>query len=446
MTDNDILAAVKVLAESERGPHSRRLYRCLESRELARALRQNGPDWPYAELYTYTADDLAAMRLVGCLPGSETRLDREPIPEESLRRVHLVIFGAGSSAESLAVHAALVAHYPNAVRDPGLRTRISLVSGKMEDFLPFRQQYAGLLEHCWCREVRIPGDQPECVVEPPRYSAFRKDFTDIEWEFIEAEPTCPALRYKLTRWAEDPGRMLTLAFCRMDSERNLNDALALPEALRDIPVWIRCERDFIGAELMRDSGHPAFHPYWPEREVEAPAPDFALPGLYVHYAYSQMHEVGETLLPAFEMPSRDELETRWAGLPTPKRWSSIYSAFTVPAKLRSVGIPEERWDSLFSLTARDVALLSEVEHNRWCVEELILGYVPLNETQREELRKDPSLRTAFKARRCHPDLIAYSELGTDEAGRPVVRYDEAMIRSLPLLAYAYRTLQAERNV
>ena len=169
--------------------------------------------------------------------------------------------------------------------------------------------------------------------------------------------------------------------------------------------------------------------------------DYISLGMYIHYAYGQFKEEGKA--PA--VPDPEAIRAAWeaSSASAPKRWSNIYNAFTLTTKLRSIGIPEERWGTLFALDVRDVALLTELEHNRWSVEELILGYRPLTEEEREELRKDPSLRRSFKEAGAHPDLCAFSELGTDETGESVVRYDEVLIRALPMLAYAWYQLKKE---
>lgn len=434
--DNQALEAFRTAAEKETGPERRRFYLQLESQALSDALRRGGPEWPYAELYTCTADDLAAMNVLGILSGAHNRLDRIPITEHSRQRVHLVIFGAGAAAQSLAVHAALVAHYPNYIHDHSLRTRITMVSDRISDFLSFRERYRTLLEHCHRREVYAAGMMPECHSEKPMYTDFREDFTDIEWEFVEADATSRVLNFKLEKWAEDSdGQLLTLAFCYEDESRNLDAALSISDGLEDTPFWIRSTRGTTAIDFLRAGNARKLVSF----EAPTQLPDFAVLGMYVHFAYSTVRKKDNTLIPANECPPADALASYWKDLDVAKRWSNIYNAFTLSTKLRSVGIPEERWDTLFTLDAHCVSVLAEVEHNRWCIEELILGFTPLTEAERKDLRKDPSLRNDLKERRHHPDLAAYSELGRDGA-RAVTDYDFAVTRALPLLAYSYKTM------
>lgn len=430
MDDNRTLK--ELMSEVQDGAPGPRQCR-LESQALSDQLRR-GNAMPGMELYTFTDEDLASMEVLGIRPGGATRLDREPVTESSRRRVHLVIFGAGAQAQSLAVHAALVAHYPNWVRDHGLRTRITLVSDALTDFHPFRQRYAGLLEHCWRRDVVAGGELPEVRTAAPRYHGVREEFTDIEWEFVEAPLAAPALQYKLGLWAADPDRLMTLAFCREDSSRNVEEALTV--RLPGIPVWVHAPEASETLALLQQSGAGTLIPFG---GAAADLDDYITLGMYVNYAYGQFKEQGK----APSVPDPEAVRAAWdaAALSGAKRWSNLYNAFSLTTKLRSVGIPEDRWGTFFALGERDAEVLTELEHNRWSVEELVLGLRPLTEEEREALRKDPSLRGSFKAAGAHPDLCAFSELGADETGENVIRYDALMVRALPLLAYAWHQMK-----
>ena len=89
--------------------------------------------------------------------------------------------------------------------------------------------------------------------------------------------------------------------------------------------------------------------------------------------------------------------------------------------------------------------MAEVEHNRWNVEELVLGYRPTTDEEHEQIRQDISLRSVFKQQWAHDDLRSFREIGNDETGQNVFRYDIALTRSLPLIAYMYHCLKDEGN-
>ena len=113
--------------------------------------------------------------------------------------------------------------------------------------------------------------------------------------------------------------------------------------------------------------------------------------------------------------------------------------------MHSLGHPVSEWGTLFSISEKEVEALSEVEHNRWSVEELILGYMPTTEEEHLAIQKDIKKRDELKAAFKHDDLRSYQELGADSTGLSVVRYDMGLIRTLPLLAYMYHQMKENND-
>ena len=426
-----------------------RVHLVLTNRVLASTLRRLSLESSMAsniELYAYTIEDLWAMEVLGIAPGKRPLLDREAITYDSNKRVHLVIFGTSPMAESLAIHTALTAHYPNYCRDRRLRTRITWVADDKKEFYDFAQRYRGLLENCYRRNITLTGDDIATEVLAPKNIADGLDFVDVEWEFVEGNIANKALQHKLTRWQNDEEQLLTVAYCYA-YERNMNEMLALPREFRQaVPVLLLCD-DNTAVEFLRASDE--YRQVIPFGMKDAALPDissFIRMAQCINYAYNTMRLTSEEeqmmgavkMAVATEVPETDILQQMWNNpkLTTAKRWSNIYNAFSVNTKMNSLGIDSTRWGTLFSLNDREVEMLTEVEHNRWCVEELILGYKPTSRGQHEMILKDVALREKFKAEFLHDDLRSFNELGVDDTGLSVARYDEGLIRTLPLIAYA----------
>ena len=107
------------------------------------------------------------------------------------------------------------------------------------------------------------------------------------------------------------------------------------------------------------------------------------------------------------------------------QWSNFYCADSVDIKLRSLGFgttPPMR------LTKEQIELMAEVEHNRWNMEKLLLGY--RKPTPEEELLcRDKAVRKEYKEKRfIHTDIRPYCELaeGTKD-------YDRCISECLPLV-------------
>jgi hypothetical protein len=133
-----------------------------------------------------------------------------------------------------------------------------------------------------------------------------------------------------------------------------------------------------------------------------------------------------------------ERERSWARLKNVKRQSSIYNAMTIASKMRSIGLDEGDWTQFYSLSQQDIELLGQVEHNRWSIEELILGFRPCTDEEESIIAADVKVqKNVYKARKIHYDLRAYHDLRPDGTGKPVQVYDLCLTSCLPLIAKAF---------
>lgn len=118
------------------------------------------------------------------------------------------------------------------------------------------------------------------------------------------------------------------------------------------------------------------------------------------------------------------LDKYWRGKSFLDRSSSMYSANTVYMKLRSVGLsPDSSKDALKPY----VDMLSEVEHNRWDVERLILGVSDLTQAQQAQAVADPQMyKTHWKTNlHMNKNIIPYDELDEDTK-----KYDKIIVRNM----------------
>lgn len=462
-SDNEAIAAMQTAVRdfraSEHEGNRLRVHLVLRNQILADSLKKMPLSNNMAEnveLYAYTLEDLRAMELLGICPESPTKLDRQPVTSDCESFIHLVIFGLSGQAESLALHAALTAHYPNYCRDNTLRTRITMIADDLDQFHNFQQRFDNLLLNSYRRTVVVRGSEVECEEYAPQYAGTRRDFVDVEWEFVAGSSNDTVMNYKLKKWAQDDGQQLTVVFCYNDDNRNVNDALTLPAELLDTtPVWLQVRNDCALTFLSQSEQYRHIVPFGMSDAKLPDMPLFIRLAQCVNFAYNQMREKArkETSTDncfmdvAVDPPTERELQEIWnnSKLNTQKRWSNIYNAFTLRSKMHSLGHADEEWGTLFAISDQEVEALSEMEHNRWNTESLILGYRPTTEEEHNAIQKDISLRTKYKAENKHDDLRNYHELGADESGLSVTRFDSGLIRTLPLLAYTYHQLNSKRH-
>lgn len=410
------------------------------------------------ELYAFTMEDQWAKN-VFCGLGNDRvypSLDREKIDAVSNKTVHLVIAGFSDLGEALALHAALVAHFPNYVRNYSLRTRITIVdeglSARRDAFV---QRYANLFEHSYYRTINLAQRRMTQYHEPV-YHSTREDFVDVEWEFVDGNFYDPLLQRKLQLWADDKEQLLTLALSDADCAKNFDRAFALPKAIheRGVSVFVHVGQADLLNKVREAEGYRNLYPIG----MDDCGYDVRLPLLQMakrlNYFYAS--SCGQKGVPT-DMPT-DEIEKEWQKLSSFSiRYSNIYNVMTVATKMRSLGHEEKDWDKFFALTQEEIETLSAVEHNRWSVERLILGFRPPTDTEREEIRENieafiaakesgkekpaEDLKNVYKKQKIHYDLCAYRELREDKTGQNVRLYDYDLTACIPLIAQSFKETQ-----
>lgn len=76
-----------------------------------------------------------------------------------------------------------------------------------------------------------------------------------------------------------------------------------------------------------------------------------------------------------------------------------------------------------------MAILAEVEHNRWNVEELLLGYRPVTKKEQEEIEQKAALKNKKRDEEyAHYDIRPYNDLRNGSE-----KYDIALTRHLLLI-------------
>ena len=410
------------------------------------------------ELYAFTIEDQWAKN-VFCGLGKGAvypPLDREKIDTASNKTVHLVIAGFSDLGESMALHAALIAHFPNYVRNQTLRTRITIVdkamTAKKDAFI---QRYANLFEHSYYRYIDLK-QHSMTLYHEPLYHSSREDFVDMEWEFVDGDFYDPLLQQKLQLWADNKEQLLTLALCDTDLNNNFNRAFALPKNFyqNEITVLVATERSAMLERVRETEGYHNLYPIGMDNcgyDIRLPLLQMAK-RLNYFYTCSYGQEGTPTDMPV------EKIEAAWRKVLTfSMRYSNIYNVMTLATKMRSLGHEEKDWDKFYALTQEEIETLSAVEHNRWSVERLILGFRPPTDMERQEIREnieafiaaqktggtapEQDLKNIYKKKKIHYDLCSYPELREDKTGQNVQLYDYDLTACIPLIAQSFKEAQ-----
>lgn len=394
-----------------------------------------------ADIMATTPDDLLAKTVLVRLPGADNRfpaLDRSPVRYSSQDTVHLVLFGASQLTEAMAVNAALVAHYPNYTRDTSLRTRITIVD---DHVAPFRdrllQHYQHLFENSYYRTINLNDADPQSFVHRPMYENGRKDFVDVEWEFVDGSVGNGVLRQKLSEWSVSDRQQLTLALCFPEMAQNVETAFSLPDAVyaNQIPVFCHTSRQAQLTLACEDGRCGSVLPFSHKDGSLLTLHTLKRMAKMVNYIYTRCLALGpDDPMTAPAHIEEAAVEEVWASLTSfANQYSNLCNAMALGTKMHSAGLSTDDWQSYYALSRDEILQLSEVEHNRWSVEKLLLGYRPVTDEEQKTVEADIAQKALLKRNRIHYDLRAFSDLRSDTTGKNVNVYDMALTQSIPLI-------------
>lgn len=324
---------------------------------------------------------------------------------------------------------ALVSHYTDFKNNSKFRTRITILVDNVTPIHDFVFEYQELFDNSYWRIVDLTSEKPKVELHRPQYEGRRKDFVDVEWEFVIGHLSNPILQTKIRRWANDSRQDLTIALCYDDADKNKRFAEKFKHRLPD-------------------TVHIEIHNNDSEAEKEKMEEWLGM-AKYLHYFYQASYELKHV---PTEMPE-DEVNKAWDALDDTLKMSNIYNVMSIPHKMQLLGHDRDDWGAFYALTADEIEQLTAVEHNRWCVERLIQGSRPCTDEECKEIYDDMrrrlsddeyaktnpvSLKKKYKTERnAHYDLCAFSELGVDETGLPVSRYDRDLTAAIPLIVKTY---------
>ena len=446
--DNAIIRRLTELAEQyDNSAHDGRRLECfvifdnstslwlLQTAGLTKHIEQK------LDVFATTMEDLLAKAVFLKLPTLTSvfpPLDRHPISYDCETTVHLVIVGFSSQSEALAINAALVSHYPNYCRDVRLRTRITIIDENVyagKDHLT--QRYVHLFDNSYYRTLDLNDDAPLCVVHHPMYEQTRKDFVDIEWEFVNGNIRNDAVRQKLTEWSSDCRQHLTIVVCHNDHERNYNESFSLPLDVykNDVPILCYTDDTAIIRIATAESTFTSIYPFGKDLCDIRILRILKHLAQRVNYVYNHCFSLapGDTITAPSSI-EEEKLETQWRNVGTlTKQYSNIFNAMTLATKMHSIGHTSEDWKEYYALTLDEINILTEVEHNRWSVEELILGYRPTTDEEQKIIENDIAQKKILRNKKIHYDLRAYDDLRSDSTGKNVNVYDMALTQGIPLI-------------
>jgi hypothetical protein len=242
----------------------------------------------------------------------------------------------------------------------------------------------------------------------------------------------------LTEWSNDCRQQLTIAICHTDQSMNYCEAFGLPDLLyrNEIPILCHAEDDDMLHIATIEGVYTSIYSFGKDccdiktlRVLKSLAQR-------VNYVFNHCFALaaGDPITAPATI-NETVLDSQWKDVGSlTKQYSNIFNAMTLGTKMHSIGHTSDDWKEYYALTLDEINMLSEVEHNRWSVEELILGYRPVNPEEQVLVEKDISQKKILRnTKKVHYDLRSFDDLRADSTGKNVNVYDMALTQGIPLI-------------
>lgn len=335
-------------------------------------------------------------------------LDRNGIGPNDDRTVHVVITGTTSMSFAMAITAAHLCHFPNCVDQqtfeiiPSRRTKITYITPNMKEEMNFITSHlASLFKLSHYTYIK---DDFKIAKKP---DAHYGDFLDIEWEFLDGSIADGWVIDKMKEYYDDcvnkQTTYLTVALCESDADKNIAAAVYLPSEFHRI---VRNDDDSVNYEktipllvyqpknetLVRNvhddtKFYENMFAFGSQKESYDPSIRQRIKeGKRINYIYDKGLDY------QYLTSDQDELDRQWREKKYVEQMSNIYCANHIGVKLRSVGIGEKELNCGDKIPKNYIKLMAVVEHNRWNIEKLLVGFEPLEQLRRQEFKNSETNR------------------------------------------------------
>lgn len=410
------------------------------------------------------------------------------ISPNSEKSVHLVIVGMSKMGIAMAIQAAQVAHYSNfkitdengnRVENP-LRTRITFIDenadSEMEFFMGRFQNLFALSRYRYidasCKDYDLDAPWTDAVTaEGSEYTAIGDNFLDIEWEFMKGSVENAGVVQYLKGAARaakpvngQPSSLLTLAVCHPLAHQAIAASIYMPAEVYDyaqqVLVYQREASDIVynltSDQTKAHKRYAKLRPFGMQYADFTTYNDIHYRAMICNYLYTIIGD--EALVDKIlqiDITDRDgcmkTITTAWKKLAIFDKWSNIYLANSFESKIRSVGGTvadvAQHYDELVAAFAAMKMPMAECEHNRWNMQQLLMGFRAFNDDDMAELRKEvakatsPAERQAVitrikkakrnSAERAHLNICSFATLM--ELDGEAYKYDEKFNGAIPAI-------------
>lgn len=389
-------------------------------------------------------------------------LDRGGISKDDHRHVHLVIVGTSNFGVTLGIEVAKMLHFPNFKKGENLTriTFIDLNADKERNLFMTRFRHFFEVQSHWFNDQHIPAT---------KFKDENADFLDVEFAFVDGDIYSQKIQRLLAEWALDDNQLLSLVFAMRDSRHNMAIAMNLPDEIyeRNIPVFVRQDKSSKFLSLLHAKSETPKKKILIENNAIKEIP---LQGRYanlypfgmtdiafdidknaqrmaecINHLYA-VYKNNNWVIPTEEQikkASWEEIHKDWNQLEVAHQWSNLYSAYNIEYRIHTIQAMRNNNRPIIEISDHEAEVLGRVEHDRWNVEKLLLGY--RKPSEKEDAfspmnfingKKSNLMKDAHKALFIHCDIRPYLTL--DE----IQEIDKEIIRFIPW----FKEMASKQNI
>ena len=371
--------------------------------------------------------------------------------------VHLVFVGTTNFAVAFAMEAAHVLHFPNADKAKTRITFIDVNADKEKDEFIIRNRHFFEIQAYSYSDLSSNPKEVSGYMgrEYLKFTGDDANFLDVEFEFIKGDIFSKRVQNEISAWAEEHKKekqCLSIFLALADQRQNFVMGMNMPDEVYayEVPVFIRQNRsdnfvtnlrnadqkkedDKLTYSVVRNgkvdtekrqARYAHIYPFG-MNETAFSADNHSLKRaklinyLYETANYETYKFQGILALDAIPVDKIwAEADKMWQQLSVALKWSNLYNSYTMRTKqrtlraMRGLDIDDERRD-YEPLTDEEVDKLAIVEHNRWNVEKLLMGY--RKPEKNEDKYEYPEFADKLKKNKnlfIHHDIRPFEKLGT----------------------------------
>lgn len=387
-------------------------------------------------------------------------LDGGKLTPKTDKHVHLVVVGMSKMGVALGVQALYQAHYPNIQECPNQRTRITFIDTNADKEMAFfKGRYSTLFELAINRYIDTTKNESYSKdwVDPLKKNKqwqhlTDKDesFLDVEIEFIKGSIESDRVRTILSEISQDDKAILTIAICLTQTHQSIAASLYMPidvyKSKNLLQILVnQPEASDVVTNLTKNKNHIRYEKLRPFgmlfAEYIASESD-SYKSMLVNRAYDVIKYNVEWPTNIHEMP---EVVEAWKNLKICNRYSNINYVDSISQKLRCIlnvkEVPSDKFQSTLETAIKNNEFaLAVCEHNRWNLQQLLLGFTPCSKEKDELLiqlvvagkmdevnTEKGTLKSSHE--RIHPNICDYNHLAmVDPEAQP---YDTKLNAAIP---------------